>query len=194
MNEYLIPSNSRHTKWNWIRNIMNYVERFRKWNFIRSNWENLCTKNLKEILDSEVGEILFEKYLGIESSEYYNYALKKWRGYLFCKELKKYPNRILLKESRDELCSYEVSLENEINMMEAVARYEESGNKDEMSDFIEKLLKEFLFHLSKTPFYDELSFDLTFNREKMELVLGEIYDEIQHLPNGTRYIHLMSLP
>lgn len=132
--------------------------------------------------------------MGVERPEYFYYALKKWRGYLLCKELKKFPNRILLKENRDELCLYEISLENEIEMMEAVVRYEENRNKDEMSNFIKKLSNEFLFHLDKTPFYNELSFDLTFNREKMEMILGEIYDKLQHPSNGLRYIHLMSLP
>lgn len=194
MNECLITSNSRQTRWNWMESIMNHVERFETWNFIRTNWANLCTKNLKEILDSEVGEILFEKYLGIERSEYYNHALVNWRGYLFCKELKKFPNRILLEASRDELSSFGISLQKEIDIMETVARYEGKGNKDEIVELIDKFLNEFLFYLSKTPFYDELSFDLMFNREKMELILSGIYDELQHPSNGTRYIHLMRLP
>lgn len=177
MNKQSSTSGSNRSIWGLLPKIMNYRNYFKKWNFVRSNINNLCNFTLEELINNEIGITFLKKYLGEKRSSSYDLLLENWHGYKLCKKIIKDLKLLNNRDVRDELFILRPSFLWEDRVLEELEVYEVENNEYRIKDFLEEMAKEFIKIIEGYSYFNDLTFDVAFDKNKIMRLLVEIYDE-----------------
>lgn len=177
MNEGSLPDNSRFSNFNLFSRFIYCRRSFRKWIFVRKNFNKLSEITLESLINDKIGKILFEKYIGIEKSTPFPEILIKWRGYCLCKEIKENIHLLNEQETRDKLILWSPSLLWEEDVMRKIEEFEIERNISKMEIYLNDMMEEFIMDMEISSFYFKFIHEIKYEQEKIKDILREIFDE-----------------
>lgn len=162
--------------WSLFSTIMNFRNTYRKWNFVKTSIIQIIEFE-EPIIDHKIGAILFEKHIKKGKPHFYEEIKEKWRGYELCKSI--IDNLKLLddQETRDNLFLLRPTFLWEDQILNEIADYEINKEDQKTKNFFKRMANEFLSQMNVTTFYNNLMFNITFHRHRIQRDLEEIFED-----------------
>lgn len=168
----------RQSRWNLLSIIMSFRDSFRKWNFVRTNLLEMV--NFSEpIIDHKIGAILFKNFIKKGKPYFYIEMMEMWSGYKLCKDIIKNLNLLDEQETRDNLFLLRPTFLWEDRILIEIADFEVNRNEQKAIEFFQQMAKEFTYQMKVDIFYQNLMFEITFNRRKIQKDMEDLYEELK---------------
>lgn len=129
------------------------------------------------IIDHNIGAILFEKHIKKRDSHVYAEMKEKWSGYELCKKIINNLELLSEQEIRDNLFLLRPTFLWEDQILNEISDYEMNKDDEKTKRFFRRMADEYLNQMNVSTFYNNLMFNVTFNRHKVQKDLEEIFEE-----------------
>lgn len=129
------------------------------------------------IIDHEIGAILFEKHIKKKESHVYDEMKEKWLGYELCKKIINDLELLDDQEIRDNLFLLRPTFLWEDQILNEISDFESNKDNKKCKRFFKRMADEFLSQMNVTMFYNNLMFNITFNKHRVQRDLEEIFEE-----------------